>query len=434
MGGPGSFIQPIETLFDAGALGEQTDRQLLDRFTGPDRAIAELAFTVLVKRYGPIVYRVCHAILRDRHEAEDAFQATFLVLARRARGLWVRDSLEPWLLAVARRTASSTRTLALRRLARERRSAEFATSVVDDPGWDDSDAILHEELDRLPEKYRIAVRLCDLDGLTQEQAARRLGWPDGTVRSRLARGREQLRERLARRGIAPAVAFAAPRPSLDGASALLVQRVVRAAVLFASGQPVSGVSGTVMALTKGALRIMFWSKLRTTAALGVAGVLLCGTGMMGYRAMGRQQVPTSAPGQQPTKEEGPAATRTLAAPSEVESPELVELGRARVEVARKLHDAAFRLWQAGEIRTRDYLDAQKRFNDVVAEVNVKTDADRVRFFESLVAGSRQIEARIRQLHSKDQVTLSDMHMVELSRLDAEYGLAKAKLKVGQPPR
>ena len=434
MGGPESFIQQIETLFDAGALGELTDRQLLDRFTGPDRAIAELAFTVLVKRYGPIVYRVCRAILRDRHDAEDAFQATFLVLARRARGLWVRDSLEPWLLAVARRTASSTRTLALRRRARERRSAELVTSVVDDPGWDDGDAVLHEELDRVPEKYRIAVRLCDLDGLTQEQAARRLGWPDGTVRSRLARGREQLRERLARRGIGPAVAYAAPTPSLDAAWAPLVQRVVRAAVLFASGQPVPGTSGKVMALTKGALGIMFWSKLKMTVAIGLAGVLLCVTGVMGYRAMGRQQVPTSAPNKQPTRHEGPAATRIVAAPSEVDSPELVELGRARVELARKLHNAAFRLWQAGEIRTKDYLEAQKRFNDVVAEVNVKTDADRIRFFESLVAGSRQIEDRIRQLHSKGQVTLSDMHMVELSRLDAEYGLAKARSKVGHPAK
>src|SRR5215469_5020033 len=101
MGGPGSFIQQIETLFEAGAIGEQTDRQLLERFTGRDRAAGELAFTALVKRHGPMVYRACSAILRDPHEAEDAFQATFLVLARKARGLWVRDSLGPWLLGVA---------------------------------------------------------------------------------------------------------------------------------------------------------------------------------------------------------------------------------------------------------------------------------------------------------------------------------------------
>ena len=104
-GGQQSFLQHIQTLFDSGAIGEQTDRQLVQLFTDGDRTAAELAFTVLVKRHGPMVFRTCRAILHDQHAAEDAFQATFLVLARKAAGIWVRGSLGPWLLSVARRIA-----------------------------------------------------------------------------------------------------------------------------------------------------------------------------------------------------------------------------------------------------------------------------------------------------------------------------------------
>ncbi len=238
--GQRSFIEHIETLFDAGAIGEQTDRQLLERFTGRDRGAAELAFTALVKRHGPMVFRACRAILHDPHASEDAFQATFLVLARKATGLWVRGSLGPWLLSVACRVASAARADATRRRAPR---AEGGRAGVRPPrmiaSWDDRDAILHEELGRLPEKYRTAVVLCDLEGLTQEQAARHLGWPDGTVRSRLSRGREQLRDRLARRGLAPAAILAGRRHDrVDVAS--LVETTVQAALGLASGRAAIG--------------------------------------------------------------------------------------------------------------------------------------------------------------------------------------------------
>jgi RNA polymerase sigma factor (sigma-70 family) len=429
MDGPGSFIQHIESLFDAGVIGEQSDRQLLERFTGRDRMAAELAFTVLVKRYGPMVYRACYAILRDPHEAEDAFQATFLVLARKARGLWILDSLGPWLLRVARRTAGCARIAESRRRARERRAAAIATAAADDPGWEDRDAILHEELGRLPEKYRTAVLLCDLEGLTQEQAARHLGWPDGTVRSRLARGRERLRERLTRRGFAPTVILAGCGPTFDLAATSMVEPIVQAALQVASGGSASGAPAAVTALTKGALRIMFWGKLKTTAAVALTGTLLCSTGMLGYRAMGRQQVHASAPGQQPTKPGGPGAKQVAATPSGAESPELAALGRARIELARELRDSAHRLWSEGEMSLAEYLDVQERYNKVVAEVNVKTDADRIQYFERLVAGSKQLEDRVRLLHRAGHARLTDVHMIELTRLDAEYALVKAKLKV-----
>src|SRR5262249_9970074 len=140
------------------------------------------------------------------HEAHDAFQATFLVLARRARSLWVRDSLGPWLHAVAYRVASCARAAAIRRRRHERRHAQLSgarLAVYEDEDRPDLEAVIHEEIGRLPEHYRAPVVLCDLEGCTHEQAARHLGLPVGTVKSRQARGRQQLRTRLIRRGLSP---------------------------------------------------------------------------------------------------------------------------------------------------------------------------------------------------------------------------------------
>jgi RNA polymerase sigma factor (sigma-70 family) len=436
MGGPGSFIQQIETLFDAGVLGELTDRQLVERFNGRDRTAADLAFAVLVKRHGPMVYRACRAILGDPHEAEDAFQATFLVLARKARGLWIRHSLGPWLLTVARRTATCARVAESRRRARERRAGVLATSVADDPIGDDRDAILHEELGRLPERYRMAVLLCDLEGLTQEQAARQLGCPDGTVRSRLARGRERLRQRLTRRGIAPAVSLAVRTPTFETASASVVEPIVRAAIGLALGGSVAGTRASVMSLMKGALEIMFWSRIKMTAAVAMAGLLLGSTGLLGYRAMGRQHSPAPAPaaGQQPAKPDGFDVKPAAAALSRPELAVLAAIGQARLEVAEKMRDAARALWQGGEMTSVDFLAAQKRYDEAEADVTATTDADHVRCLERQVSRLKQIEDFTRKLVRRSQGSQLDALAAELARLDAEYALAKAKAKIGREPK
>ena len=195
-GNQGIALRHLDTLFRVGTVGGLTDAQLLERFTSRRDEAAELAFAALVERHGPMVLRVCRAVLRDAHEAQDAFQATFLVLVRRAGSLWVRDSLGPWLHQVAYRTASCARSAAARRRRHERRAAELTARPADDGDRDDLEGVIHEEVGRLPERYRAAVVLCLLEGLTPEQAARHLGCPVGTVHSRLARGREQLRGRL----------------------------------------------------------------------------------------------------------------------------------------------------------------------------------------------------------------------------------------------
>jgi RNA polymerase sigma factor (sigma-70 family) len=171
----------------------------------------EDAFTALLERHGPMVFGVCRRVLGHEQDAEDAFQATFLVLARKAGSRGWRVSVGPWLYAVALRVALKARTLAARRRARH---TEMVDEVAAEPGgespWHDLRPMLDEELDRLPEKYRTPLVLCYLEGKTNEEAARLLGRPVGTVWYQLSRGREMLRGRLSRRGVGlPAVALGA---------------------------------------------------------------------------------------------------------------------------------------------------------------------------------------------------------------------------------
>ncbi len=196
----------FQSLFEIGAIGGLTDRQLLERFVERAGEESELAFEVVVARHGSMVHQICRSILDDPNDADDAFQATFLVLATRARSLYISDSLCPWLHEVARRTAACARAAARRRrrheLAASNQSRQVSSTTV---RQHDVAKILDDELSRIPQRCRIAITLCLVEGLTQRQAAQRLNWPMGTVQSRLARGRELLRRRLTRRGIVPGV-------------------------------------------------------------------------------------------------------------------------------------------------------------------------------------------------------------------------------------
>jgi RNA polymerase sigma factor (sigma-70 family) len=281
----------IRTLFNVGAIGDMSDGQLLERFARGGEA-AELAFAALVERHGAVVFETCLTILRDEHEAEEAFQATFLVLVRKSRSLWVRESLSPWLHQVACRAARCARSAAVRRMAHERRAAEVnaerhgrgTPGLADDPAAE-LRGTLHEEIERLPERYRAAVVLCDLEGRTQEQAARQLACPVGTVKSRLARGRERLRECLRRRGFSASVASLAP--GLDPRTAPAVppaawaDATIRTAVQLAAGRPLgAAVAPQVLALIKDVSRGLCMKSMKTTMlavltlgslAAGVAG-------------------------------------------------------------------------------------------------------------------------------------------------------------------
>jgi RNA polymerase sigma factor (sigma-70 family) len=251
------------------------DAELLRRFVGGrDQAALEL----LVRRHGPMVWGVCCRVLAVRQDAEDAFQATFLVLLRRAGSIRSGELLANWLYGVARQTALKARATARRRGARERQVVvmpERETGRQRPP--EDLLLFLEEELGRLPEKYRTALVLCDLEGMTRQEACRHLGCPEGTVASRLVRARALLALRLRRRGLvvsAGALAATLARETASaGVPAALLTCTIKAVSLIAAGKTVDfGVcSAQAATLTEGVLKTMFRTKIRS--ALVMLGLL-----------------------------------------------------------------------------------------------------------------------------------------------------------------
>ncbi|HTU16807.1 MAG TPA: sigma-70 family RNA polymerase sigma factor [Gemmataceae bacterium] len=245
----------------------------------------EDAFTALVSRHGRMVHGVCRRVLGNSHDAEDAFQAVFLTLARKAAGLRHPEALAGWLHSVAVRLACKARATALRR---RREKAETPAAEPTDPHPDPLESLSARELleliDReiacLPEKYRLPLVLCDLEQRTQEEAARLLGWTLGSFRGRLLRGRERLRARLVQRGMAPAVLAAAFTPSTADAAALTAS-VSRLAVRFAACPASVEVSPSVTALVQGEIRALILRKMKfASVALLVASTLVAGAGLL----------------------------------------------------------------------------------------------------------------------------------------------------------
>src|SRR5438132_9830769 len=225
----------------AGELGELSDRELLERFMAEHD---EAVFETLVRRHGPLVLSVCRRVLSHEQDAEDVFQAVFLVLARKADAIRKQASLGSWLFGVAYRLAQKARASAARRHAHERRVAAVAqTEIQPDESLDDLRALLDQELHCLPEKYRAPLVLCYLEGKTHLEAAQTLGWPSGSMSKRLEQARALLRIRLGRRGVA--LSSVAIMTSLaESARAALPQALVsasiKAGVLVATGQALAG--------------------------------------------------------------------------------------------------------------------------------------------------------------------------------------------------
>jgi RNA polymerase sigma factor (sigma-70 family) len=281
-------LRYIRKIVDLPASAQVTDSQLLDRFV---RHRNEAAFSALVERHGPMVMGICRRLLCNSHDAEDAFQATFLVLVRRAEDIGDPDLLANWLYGVAYRTAAKAKADVLRRRAREGQAASNhqANAPRDQDLWDDVRPILDEEINLLPVKYRTPVVLCYLQGKTNEEAARQLGWPKGTVATRLARARERLRHRLTRRGMVLSTAVMATTLSQATASGALPARVVNGAVqtalLVVANQGVTAgvVANQIASLTEGVLKTMVLAKLKTVAlVVSVVGIAGIGAGAVAY--------------------------------------------------------------------------------------------------------------------------------------------------------
>jgi len=281
-------LKQIETLFGVGTLIGLPDEALLDLFIGGSVEDSEAAFLAVVERHGPMVLQVCRQILGNSHDAEDASQATFLVLARKARTIRRMDSVASWLYGVASRIAARARVDAARRRRHERESMEkaMAMKLVDQGDRSETWPELYEELGRLPERLRLPIVLFHLEGLSYEQMARQFGCPVRTVQSRLARARERLRSRLARRGVGPAgillAAALVPNAVSAAVSTAWKQSTVKAAVHYvAGGTSAAMVPAAVAALAQGALRAMILNRLKSAAMVAIlVGVVAGGAGVL----------------------------------------------------------------------------------------------------------------------------------------------------------
>ncbi len=281
-----------------------TDGQLLESFLTRG---SEAAFEALVRRHGPMVLGVCRRMLGDAHDAEDAFQATFLVLVRRAASVQPREQVGHWLYGVAYRTALKARAMAGRHRAVERQVKEMARPPAEpDHDWHDLQPLLDRELAGLPEKYRVALVLCNLGGKSKREAARHLGVPEGTVSSRVARGRELLRQRLGRRGLTLSAGTLAAILSSAGAAAALpaplVNSTVEAAMTIAAGKVAAAgvISAKVAALTQGVIQAMFLTKLKIATAVVLAlGLIAASAGVLAQRSLADKPTEKPAAGQKP---------------------------------------------------------------------------------------------------------------------------------------
>ena len=335
-----AFVRDLDVLYRAGTVGGLTDRELLAHFQGADRATAQRAFETLVGRYGPMVLGVCRRVLGDRNGAEDAFQATFLVLGVRPGAIRKPDSLGPWLHGVAARIARRARTTADRR--REQPLAPVETALlVSVPAYDDAAelrSVLDEEVGRLPARLRSPVVLCLLEGKTQEEAARSLGWTRRTVAGRLARAKDLLRSRLTRRGFAPSAALLAAifveESALAAVPVVLSDNAVRTAIGVVLGRgEIIAAPGPVTVLARGALRAMVLGRVKTA----VAAALVVATFAAAVAQISAGPEPAAQallPGDIPPRETQPVAS---AKDSKRPEPQLPAHARTRLGTTRLRH-------------------------------------------------------------------------------------------------
>jgi RNA polymerase sigma factor (sigma-70 family) len=267
-----------------------TDAQLLQRFLGQRD---EAAFAALVRRHGPMVLGVCRRVLGNAADADDAFQATFLVLVRKAASLRPLTPVGNWLYGVAYRTALKARAKAARRRAKEQVVKERQPpAALPDSAWHEVQPLLDLELSRLPEKYRVPVVLCDLEGKTRKEAAGQLRLPEGTVSSRLATARRMLAQRLTRRGITltgGALAATLSESAAVAVPAALADATVEAAAVTLCGQAVGSISANILVLTEDVMKSLLLSRLKVVAmVLLLVGLLGTGAGNLLYPAAAGQ--------------------------------------------------------------------------------------------------------------------------------------------------
>lgn len=313
-----TLLQHVRRAALRGDAEGMTDGELLGWFVARRE---EAPFEALVRRHGPMVLGVCRRVLRNSHDAEDAFQATFLVLVRRAASVVPRELVGNWLYGVAYRTAMKAKAMSTRRQVKERAAADRIDSDPRlDESWDDLQTLLDEELSALPDKYRVPIVLCDLEGKTHKEAARQLGWPEGTLSTRLVAARRALAKRLARRGVVLSAASLGVALSKQPASAsvpgsLLSSTVKAGSVLAAGGtMPAGVVPAKIAALAEGVLKAMLLTKLRAVTAV-LTGIAVAAVGLSLLAGPGLTPTPPAArAGEEPRKGEQAGKVTLLRVP------------------------------------------------------------------------------------------------------------------------
>ena len=412
-----------------------SDWQLLDRYL---KQRDEVAFAALVARHGPMVLGVCRRTLRNPTDVEDAFQATFLVLVRRARQLGPQDAIGPWLHGVATRVALRARCEAARRHRFEPVKAASTLSFEDRSAVNrDLGEILDQELSRLPAKYRHPVVLCYLEGQTHEEAARQLNWPIGTVKGRLSRARDLLQSRLSRRGLAPTAGALTFALSSDVSAAIhheLLDRTVKSALPFALGEATGPiVSASITSLVEGVLTTMFLNSLKWAGV----GLFICGLAFTGIGvAMARQDTKAKAE-VAPAVLEEPATTSTAAAgtsakvaPPNFDTPDVIsrlnDLRKEHIRAAAREWDVAYgELLKKPNAAIEPVYQASKRLFD--AQLPLSTQPDQK------VARATEHFDRVRAIARAQQSNASptEVESAALAAYVAEAGLRLAQAKANE---
>jgi RNA polymerase sigma factor (sigma-70 family) len=431
-----AFSDHLQTLFGAGTCAGLTDGELIERFRAAQDEGSEQAFEALVTRHGPMVMGVCRNILRDPVDLHDAFQATFLVLARRADAIRNRDVLASWLYGVAIRVAARGRALSIRRQIRNRRSIAAAGSsavALHEPSSaefierNDAAAMVHQEVNRLPEKYRAPIVLCYLEGLTHDEAAARLRWPIGTVRSRLSRARDRLRSRLTRRGITapptlgalagffPGDAHASIAAAASPLPAHLATSVARLATRFAIGQSATAGSlpAAALGLAQGVLSTMILKKLTIAGCVILSlGIATAGGGALLIRTSRAQDPKPGPAGTQPPTTKLSAVQ--AAKPADID-PKLEEL----LAAAKQRFEAQRAYYEEGRITIDRFIDSLERLEKVQL-IAAKTDAERIEIRQRHLTLLAEVENRENAELKVGRGTTADVSEARQRHLEAEY--------------
>jgi RNA polymerase sigma factor (sigma-70 family) len=420
--------------------GKATDGQLLDRFVAHQD---QTAFAALIQRHGPLVWGVCRRVLSQTQDAEDAFQATLLVLVRRAKSIRKRASVRSWLYGVAYRVAVRAKAAQRRRELRERQApARAAPDSSQEAVWRDLRSVLDEEINRLPAEQQQPVILCYLEGKTNDEAAHLLGWPRGTVATRLARARQRLRDRLARRGLTLSGGLLPTVAPPAAPAAALADTTIKTALLVAAGRPVTVgiVSANIVALMEGVLQTMFLTKLKIVAAVVLAvGLLSGGAVVLTYPRLGAHpaiQEKAQVPIQQqpePADEEVFEFKITTFDEKKVNAllaavkggDKLKALLKARLEAATIEADARFKQFLAGRGTLDFFLASAQRL--LKAELELSTQkADQLAALATHLRLMKKAYELNKDRFDAGRISIEDVKQIEFFVLEAEIALERAK--------